>query len=218
MTETEWMTTGDIVRLLKFLGQRRLGRKRRLFAVACVRRMCEVLGIDPSGQRAIDVAELHSDGMANDSELGVFYPTMMARRSATFAFQNIIEAESSEGFDDAAAGNSAWATVVEGTLIPDDGGISTTKVAAEEALQADFLRDIFGNPFRPVAFDPDWRTSTAVAIAQLAYDSREFGNLPVLADALQDAGCENADILDHLRGPGPHVRGCWVVDLVLGKS
>jgi hypothetical protein len=82
----------------------------------------------------------------------------------------------------------------------------------------DTLRDIFGNPFRPVTFDPDWRTSTAVAIAQAAYDSREFGNLPVLADALQDAGCENADVLDHLRGPGPHVRGCWVVDLVLGKA
>ncbi len=82
---------------------------------------------------------------------------------------------------------------------------------------AAYARDI-ANPFRPVAFDPVWRTSTAVAIAQEAYDSREFGNLPVLADALQDAGCENADVLDHLRGPGPHVRGCWVVDLVLGKA
>ena len=88
----------------------------------------------------------------------------------------------------------------------------------EHYKQLEFLRCIFGNPFRPVAFDPVWRTSTAVAIAQAAYDSRAFGNLPVLADALQDAGCENADVLDHLRGPGPHVRGCWVVDLVLGKS
>jgi hypothetical protein len=80
------------------------------------------------------------------------------------------------------------------------------------------VRDIFGNPFRPVAFSPEWRTTTAVAIAQGMYESRDFGPMPLLADALQDAGCEQPDILDHCRGPGPHVRGCWVVDGVLGKS
>jgi len=85
-------------------------------------------------------------------------------------------------------------------------------------LIAPLIRDIFGNPFRPVAFSPDWRTSTAVAIARQMYDSRDFSAMPILADALQDAGCDNADILDHCRGPVPHVRGCWVVDLVLGKE
>jgi hypothetical protein len=86
------------------------------------------------------------------------------------------------------------------------------------ALARQLLRDIFGNPFRPVAFDPAWRTSTVVALAQQMYDSRDFGLMPILGDALQDAGCDSADILDHCRGDGPHVRGCWVVDLVLGKS
>jgi hypothetical protein len=80
------------------------------------------------------------------------------------------------------------------------------------------LHDIFGNPFRPVAFDPAWRTDTAVALARQMYESRDFGAMPILADALQDAGCDSADVLDHCRGLGPHVRGCWVVDLVLGKS
>jgi hypothetical protein len=80
------------------------------------------------------------------------------------------------------------------------------------------LRDIFGNPFRPVAFDPEWRTSTAVALARGMYEARDFAPMPVLADALQDAGCEGPDILAHCRGPGPHARGCWVVDLVLGRS
>jgi hypothetical protein len=84
--------------------------------------------------------------------------------------------------------------------------------------QADLARDIIGNPFRPVAFDPEWRTSTAVLLARRMYDARDFAPMPVLADALQDAGCEHADILAHCRGPGPHVRGCWVVDLVLGKA
>jgi hypothetical protein len=89
---------------------------------------------------------------------------------------------------------------------------------AEQHWQASILRDIFGNPFRPVSFSPDWRTSTAVALAQQMYDSRDYSAMPILADALQDAGCDNADVLDHCRGPGPHVRGCWVVDLVLGKE
>ncbi len=62
-----------------------------------------------------------------------------------------------------------------------------------------------------------WRTSTAVAITARMYESRDFGPMPILGDALQDAGCEDAAVLDHCRGPGPHVRGCWVVDLVLGK-
>ncbi|HJZ55720.1 MAG TPA: hypothetical protein VKE74_12200 [Gemmataceae bacterium] len=77
---------------------------------------------------------------------------------------------------------------------------------------------MFGNPFRLAAFDPAWRTSTAVQLARQMYEAREFSAMPILADALQDAGCENAEILDHCRGSGPHVRGCWVVDLVLGKS
>ena len=80
------------------------------------------------------------------------------------------------------------------------------------------LRDVFANPFRPVAFDPSWRTSTAVALAQAMYDSRDFSAMPILADALQDAGCTSDDILDHCHGDGPHVRGCWVVDLVLCKE
>jgi hypothetical protein len=81
------------------------------------------------------------------------------------------------------------------------------------------LHDIFGNPFRPVTFLPSWRTDTAIALARTMYDSREFGAMPILADALQDAGCDNTDILTHCRDPKQtHVRGCWVVDLVLGKG
>ena len=80
------------------------------------------------------------------------------------------------------------------------------------------FRDLFGNPFRPVTFLPAWRTDTAVTLARQMYDAREFSAMPILADALQDAGCDDPDILDHCRREGPHVRGCWVVDLVLGKE
>jgi hypothetical protein len=83
---------------------------------------------------------------------------------------------------------------------------------------ARLVRDLFGNPFRPVVCDPSWRTSAAVGLAQAMYETCDFAAMPVLADALEEAGCDSADVLAHCRGPGPHVRGCWVVDLVLGKA
>ena len=82
----------------------------------------------------------------------------------------------------------------------------------------DPLEELLGNPFRPVAFDPAWRTEAVVGIARGIYNDRAFERMPILADALQDAGCEHPDILTHCREPGTLVRGCWVVDLVLGKS
>jgi hypothetical protein len=93
------------------------------------------------------------------------------------------------------------------------GGVLS--LASRELL---VVRDIFGNPFRPGTFSPEWRTETVRALAQRMDDTDDFSVMPILADALQDAGCDSADILDHCRGPGPHVRGCWVVDLVLGKE
>jgi hypothetical protein len=93
------------------------------------------------------------------------------------------------------------------------------RVQAEWAAQLILLRDIFGNPFHPVTFSPSWRTDTAVSLARTMYESRDFSAMPILADALQDAGCDNPDILDHCRDTAlTHVRGCWVVDLVLGKE
>jgi hypothetical protein len=84
--------------------------------------------------------------------------------------------------------------------------------------QIRLLYDVAGNPFRVCNLEPAWLTSTVVAIARRAYQSRDFSALPILADALQEAGCDNEDILAHCRGPGPHVRGCWAVDLILGKT
>ncbi|WP_020475697.1 hypothetical protein [Zavarzinella formosa] len=90
--------------------------------------------------------------------------------------------------------------------------------AAESEAHCRIIRDIFGNPFRPIAFDTAWRTADVLGIAEGIYDDRAFGRLPILADALEDAGCDDPDILSHCRGPGPHARGCWVVDLALGKE
>ena len=111
------------------------------------------------------------------------------------------------------------------TVVLVDYAPSTTSTAianqicdSEAADEGRLMREILGNPFRPIEFDPSWRTTAVVNLADAIYIDRAFDRLPILADALQDAGCEHEDILAHCRGPGPHVRGCWVIDFVLGKS
>jgi hypothetical protein len=96
--------------------------------------------------------------------------------------------------------------------------VSNAAHAIAMTEQCILLRDILGNPFRPVALDPAWRTPAVLHLARAIYDDRAFDQLPVLADALEEAGCASREVLDHCRSPGPHVRGCWVVDLVLGKG
>jgi hypothetical protein len=89
---------------------------------------------------------------------------------------------------------------------------------SELYVQADMLRDIFGNPFRPAPFSPEWRTEAVVALARAIYEERAWDRMGVLADALEDAGCDSAEVLEHCRGGGPHVRGCWLIDEVLQKG
>jgi hypothetical protein len=92
---------------------------------------------------------------------------------------------------------------------------------AMQKVEAALARCIFGNPFRPVSLNPEWlqwSDGTVRIMAQAIYEERAFDRLPILADALEEAGCMNADMLGHCRGPGPHAKGCWVVDLLVGKA
>jgi hypothetical protein len=91
-------------------------------------------------------------------------------------------------------------------------------LATQDKDEIALMREIFGNPFRPVALDPAWLTANVTGLARGIYDDRRFEDMAILADALEDAGCTNRDILNHCRESGPHVRGCWAVDLVLGKD
>jgi len=102
----------------------------------------------------------------------------------------------------------AWALGVSGEVRP-------TKGTSRSCCQV--IREVFGNPFCGVTFDPTWRQSEILTLARLLYDTQAFDRLPELADALEGAGCDSADILEHCRRPGPHVRGCWVVDVILGQ-
>jgi hypothetical protein len=99
-----------------------------------------------------------------------------------------------------------------------DAGLFRRKVEAEMSAQAIILRDIIGNPFRPATIDPAWLTPGVIVLARHIYDERAFGGMPGLGDALEEAGCDSADILSHCRSGTEHVPGCWVVDAILGKS
>ena len=92
------------------------------------------------------------------------------------------------------------------------------RLHAEYLFQADLLRELFQNPFRPAALEPSCRTALIEQMAKGIYDDCRVGDLPILADALEEAGCREQSVLDHLRGPGPHVRGCWPLDLILGRA
>jgi hypothetical protein len=91
-------------------------------------------------------------------------------------------------------------------------------ITADDVRKCTALQKLVGNPFRAIKFIPSWLTTTVVSLASGIYEEKAFDRMPILADALQDAGCDNEDILNHCRQPGEHVRGCWVVDLLLGKS
>ena len=98
-------------------------------------------------------------------------------------------------------------------------GLSFDGLAEELFIeQADAIRELFGNPFRPVDLNPRWLTSTVIGIAESIDRHAQYHNMPILADALEDAGCDNPDILTHCRNALFHARGCWVLDLLLGRG
>jgi hypothetical protein len=99
-----------------------------------------------------------------------------------------------------------------------DGPVLRNNTSKNIRLDLDLLRDLFGNPFRPVAVGRAERTPTVLALAELIHNDRAFDRLPILGDALEDAGCTNAAILDHCRSAGVHVRGCWLLDLILART
>ncbi len=219
MTEADWAASKDPVAMVTFL-KRHGGvseRKFRLFSVACCR-VIEHRTRRHASRTAVDVAERYADGKADEAEVAAawqavtsltwpapgdlvrqFFERRYARAAASYV---LIRPTSPE-------------RVVEQALLAQ----SADARGADAGLHCNVLRDVVGpHPFHLVTFEPEWRTSTVLAIAKGMYETRDFSVMPILADALQDAGCEDENILSHCRGSCPHVRGCWVVDLILGKE
>jgi hypothetical protein len=213
MDEIEWFGGSDPTRILEFLRGSASDRKLRLFACACCGRIGHLFA-DDHDREALAVIEQFADGRGTQSELVVV---------RTRAPRAIFEAAG----DDAAVTAASTSAICASLLAEQHGDLNHPKgqgdyyaaEAGERKAQCRLLRELFGNPFRPGTFSPEWRTDTALSLARQMYESREFSTMPILADALQDAGCDSDDVLNHCRGTNAtHVRGCWVCDLVLGKE
>jgi hypothetical protein len=173
---------------------------------------------DPRQRRAIEILEAWAEGTATPSDRT---EAVRNARLACFEFPSRIGAQGQPPEDDLHfIGLMLYRELVSSRpavhALTAPGGL--TNGLTEQVRQSELLRDVFGNPFQPVEFSASWRTDTAVSLARQMYAVRDFSAMPILADALQDAGCDNDDVLNHCRGEGPHVRGCWVVDGVLGKE
>jgi hypothetical protein len=225
MTSDEWDACTEPQRMLSFLQEsgRATERKLRLFGVACCRRIAEVATYRRA-RAAVEVAERYADGLAAREELlrageaarkGARWMKGGASFAATAASHACGTPEETHQF--------LTCFNVARNIVP--GGKEEVIDRAECGAIAAALRDIFGPaPFRPVTLDPTRLTPEVLSLARASYDERlpsgelDAERLAVLADALLDAGCDDVELLEHLRGEGPHWRGCFAVDAVLGKS
>lgn len=228
MTEAEWLACEDPGGMLEFLRGKASNRKLRLFGCACCWRVRHLLQMD-AAWRIVDVALGFADcevdaAMLREANDDANYADLYDRYEGTgagvqlsrLAFDAIIAARwlASPQFDTGSAQSVAGLT--SGSPSRDffrspEWDIPSCSVPpedAERAEQANLLRDIFDNPFRPVAFNPAWRASAVLDLASLQYRSRDYSEMPILSVAFEEAGCPNADLLSHLRSPGSHVRGC----------
>ena len=214
MTEAEWLACIDPEQMVEFLTEGTgSDRQLRLYGCACCRQVWDLL-TEACFCDAVDVAERFADGRVSKKELAV------AKKVSGASLERNGQAGVT-GPRYCALG-SAWSC----TRNPPTAAMYPLWVFTDETQrnwEMRLLRDIF-NPFRPASIDTACRTPAVTDLATAAYEERALpsgeldpARLAVLSDALEEAGCDDAAILDHLRGPGPHVRGCWVVDLVLGK-
>lgn len=248
MNEAEWLASTDPQPMLQFLHGKASSRKFRLFAIACCRRVWRWLSDERSRKamevseryaegeadalellKAADEAGTAAEMIENAFRRGGSHAVTV--NAAVAVSQGIATAEERTmlfpyewgplfGFDVVAAAIAAGkfaAFAVAGS----DRQFTQAKHETEREAQASLVRCIFGPISHPTSLDPawlSWNDGTVRKLAQASYDERAFDHLPILADALEEAGCTDADILSHCRQPGEHVRGCWVVDLLLGKS
>jgi hypothetical protein len=232
MTEAEWLDCNDPKPMLAFLDGQASQRNLRLFAVACCRHIWPLLD-DEAFRRAVELSERFAEGQLSKEDLNAAGQAarVVARRTIgdwCGPYDGDLDEPDLETI-------SNWHPAVA-TAVAVPGAKSTRRFVwvahyaaslvgpQEWTHQARILRCVFGNPFRGASIDPGWLTPTVQTLARAAYEERSLPSgeldmvrLAVLADAVEEAGCTDRDILDHLRGAGPHVRGCWVIDLLTAR-
>jgi hypothetical protein len=223
VTEAEWLACADPQKMLNSLWRKASDRTLRLFACSCCRRVWRLLG-DSRSKKAVKGAERFAEGETVTPLLvlasAAAWNADSPRHDAGFHASRAAEWAADDS-PDLAAHEAAYAAVA--------ATICDSNDAEDERYQATVLRDIFGNPFRLSSPLPPavlaWNDRTIPRIAQAIYEDRHLpegtldtGGLAILADALLDAGCDDEVLLAHCRSEGPHVRGCWAVDVILGKE
>jgi hypothetical protein len=226
MTESEWLESTNPDPMLGHMLEKGSDRKLRLFACNHWRLIWHLLHIDESPlqqiRNAVEVAERYADGQACFADLAPWRRLALGvaagtgRSGVTRALETIRnqtwwlpEMPTTREKD--------WSAAER--LVVRRAGEEQNKTIQEARLF--LLREMFGNPFQSVSINPSWLSWNAGAvhkIAQVIFSERAFDNIPILADALEEAGCTDQAILDHCRSGGEHVRGCWVLDLLLGKQ
>jgi hypothetical protein len=215
VTESEWLAGVNPTPLLAHLEGRVSDRKYRLFACACCRVVWPWMS-DPRSRDAVETSERFADGDADAGELEQF------RGQAWQAVRDLGLYHPLRIVPEAAA-------VVARLLTRETRPARWMALAAAAALLGrpqhqrlcELIREVFGNPFRPFHVEPAWlawQDGTVHRLARSIYETRSFADLPLLADALEEAGCTDAALLGHCRTPAEHVRGCWVLDGLLGKE
>src|SRR5262245_8595042 len=247
MTEGEWLACTDPLPMLEFLRRQASDRKVRLFAVACCRRVWPSLE-NEEFRDAVRKAELFADGLAGQAEMLSAHRKAFAMFVKLHGKDNGPGAAlTASGFPSppksiwqriADALDDAWwedefdkgdrlapalvtarhAARAAANLHGQSHVLDVPETIAEHREQTDLVHCLFGNPFRPRPVCGDWLTPEVRALADGIYAERGFVRMPLLADALEASGCTNTELIEHCRSGRQHARGCWVVDLLLGKE
>lgn len=242
MTEAEWLACDDPQWRLEFIHDRMTARKRRLLAAAFARRFL-ALTDQPCVTRAVEIAEAYADGLVsieamravseqvaeaylnypNPAPINTAPPLEFNAASITIQTAQFLTLDYDRHLIDCCITTETATT--RWTMLQAKPGDRLPPYSELMAWQTALIDDVLGNPFRTLALAPSLLTPTVVNLAQVAYEARSLpsgeldtARLAVLSDALEDAGCTDAALLSHLREPGPHVRGCWALDLVLAKE
>jgi hypothetical protein len=247
MTEAEWLACTNPQLMLEFLRRKASDRKVRLFAVACCRRVWSSLE-DEEFRDAVRKAESFADGLADRAEMlqshekaRAIFVTLHGKDNGPGAalttscfpsppksfLQRVVDALDDPWWEDEmdkgdplapALVTARHAARAAADLQGQWCGPDAPARIAEHREQTVLVRCLFGNPFRPRPVCAAWLTREVRALADGIYVERAFDRMPLLADALEASGCTNADLIEHCRSGGEHARGCWVVDLLLGKG
>jgi hypothetical protein len=231
MTEAEWLVCEDLRKVLNWLAKKASQRKLRLLGCVACRRAQTYL--TPEFSHLLVAAEGAADTQPDLENMTSLYKKAKSDLTERIPFKTNLPSTQYAVIQACESARWCAAPKITERAIRDACGCAAIAVVhGEKTITKQrnnrfldeyraicrYVRDIFGNPFHPITLKRSWLTSKVLALANSIYEERAFDRMPILANALQNSGCDNEDILNHCRQQGEHCRGCWVVDLLLGKS